>query len=388
VCSAVISCRFDDGSMEMCALGRILEERRGEEFEPYFLVRPDMESHDLSFKVTITMDVIRGMTDSAVFGLPNIYIPLKDSTKATSINLFLTAHDGLEPDGFPISGYPRVILGEPAAQPRRPTKGGSEPKLRPHVAKHSKTVSDVDSISLNGPTLHGPSGSISRSTSSEDSWQETQAKMAAYHAKDGRPKMSLADLIAQHQGTGTSIRNRTNRFWTYIGNNHMAQHPEMYSADELAKFAANTTARPAEVDGAPVIGEPAPPYVTSPTPTSGTFSSNGSGSHHTAMTIQPGVHELEARHKGANGGADQDSHERHDSGGAQGPAYTHRALPHRDRQNVHSWSGTDFEEDPEAATYNAQEVQIQIASASPVVQVRNRDSINSVLSLYASGSMY
>ncbi|KAK1091082.1 hypothetical protein LTR48_007022 [Friedmanniomyces endolithicus] len=31
--------------------------------------------------------------------------------------------------------------------------------------------------------------------------------------------MSLAELISQHQNTGSSIKARTNRFWSYIGNN-------------------------------------------------------------------------------------------------------------------------------------------------------------------------
>ncbi|KAK0868567.1 hypothetical protein LTR87_014099 [Friedmanniomyces endolithicus] len=330
VCSGIIACRFEDGSLEMCALGKILKERRKEDFEPYFLVKPNVDFTDLSFKVVITLDVIRGMTDSAIFGLPNIYIPLRDESKATAINLFLSAHEGLEPDGFPISGFPRVLLGEPSGAPaRRPGRKNSEQNVR-SAQRHGKTSFDVDSISLNGYT--GPAG---RNSSSEESWQETQVKVSPYMGKDGRPKMSLAELISQHQNTGSSIKARTNRFWSYIGNNRwpvmceigdpssirdtvlpaasspsiliiattcpysahanhdptdMAQHPEMYSADELAKFAANTSSRPTEIHGSHV-DSPAPPYATSPALTNTSFNSP----HASPEPLQQECHELEAR---------------------------------------------------------------------------------------------
>jgi len=37
VCTGSISCRFEDGSSEMAALGRILKDRRTDGFEPFFL---------------------------------------------------------------------------------------------------------------------------------------------------------------------------------------------------------------------------------------------------------------------------------------------------------------------------------------------------------------
>ena len=224
VCTGVINCRFEDGSMEMCALGRILEDRRGEEFEPYFLIKPNQDQSDFSFKVNITMDVIRGMTDNSVFGLPNIYIPLRDESKATSINLFLSAHDGLEPDGFPISGFPRVLLGETASShQRRPTRGSSEQNLRSPL-RVKKSISDGDSISLNGPA-----DAVHRSTSSDsDSWQDVQSKVSAFMPTTGAPKMSLADIIAQQQNSGTSIRQRTNRFWTYIGAYELVERSRLH----------------------------------------------------------------------------------------------------------------------------------------------------------------
>jgi predicted acylesterase/phospholipase RssA len=243
VCSGNIACRFEDGSSEMAALGKILLDRRTDGFEPFFMIKPDQESSVASFRVAIGIEVVRAMVDSRVFGLANVFIPLKDEGKATSITLFLSSHDGLEPDGFPISGFPRVLLGEPNPQQkntRRPVRSSSEQTLRTSN-RHLRSPSlDGDNISLNGPA---PS-----TASSEDQWQDTQAKMSQYLNKNGSPKISLADLIAQNQHQEGAGRVRTNRFWTYIGNNHMTQHPELYSEDELSKFAMTASnARPSEL---------------------------------------------------------------------------------------------------------------------------------------------
>jgi predicted acylesterase/phospholipase RssA len=244
VCTGSISCRFEDGSSEMAALGRILKDRRTDGFEPFFLIKPDQESATASFRVAIGIEVVATMIESRVFGLANIFIPLKDEGKASSINLFLSSHDGLEPDGFPISGFPRVLLGEPNPQQknaRRPVRSSSEQTLRTSN-RHLRSPSlDGDNISLNGPAP-------SIASSSEDSWQDTQAKMAQYVNKNGSPKMSLADLIAANQYQEGAGRSRTNRFWTYIGNNHMTQHPELYSPEELSKFALSASSpRPSEL---------------------------------------------------------------------------------------------------------------------------------------------
>ncbi|KAK5125943.1 hypothetical protein LTR85_011298 [Meristemomyces frigidus] len=350
VCSGAIACRFEDGSMEMCALGKILEDRQSDDFEPYFLIKPDANGSELQTKVTVTMDVIRGMTDNAVFGLPSVYIPLRNETKATSINLFLSAHDGLEPDGFPISGFPRVLLGEPTvSHSRKPTRGSSEQNLRSplrHVRQRSR---DGDSISLNGPAQTGPTHHINRSGSSEDSWQVTQAKISPFINKDGKPKMSLADLIAQHQNSGSSIRQRTNRFWTYIGNNHMALHPEMYSADELAKYAASTGAKPVEL----------------PTPNEGPELSYMSPTR----SPRQGTHELETQDK-----ATVELQRQHDLAATHRP---HPDQPHPStREPIPDVSQIDLEDEDGGegedsnSTYSGHEaVQVHVAQASPVVQL-------------------
>jgi hypothetical protein len=242
VCAATIVCRFDDGSPELKALGHIIQDRRVDDFDPYFLIKPNQDQKETSFKVTITIDVARGMIDNGVFDLSNIYIPLRDETKATSISLFLQKHDGLEPDGFPISGFPRVVLGDGPStnpRPRRSMRGSND---------HSRRMksSDGDTVSLNGGS-HGGDSETS-------SMHELKTKYS--RAGNLSNKLSLADLIGQHQNSGTSIKSRTNRFWTYIGNNHMAQNPELYTADELSKYAANAAAAAAAEENSPKAGRP------------------------------------------------------------------------------------------------------------------------------------
>ncbi|KAK5133613.1 hypothetical protein LTR08_007561 [Meristemomyces frigidus] len=352
MCSGAIACRFDDGSMEVCALGKVLSERRGEGFEPYFLIKPNGNDGERNFRVTITPSVIHGMTNNAVFGLPSIYIPVRDETKSTSINLFLSPHDGLEPDGFPISGFPRVLVGEPAiTHTRRHAHGHSEHTIRSPRQHHQRSA-DGDSISLNGPNH-----SASKSVSTEDSWQDTQAKISPYMPKDGKPKLSLAELIAQNQGSGSSLRQRTNRFWTYIGNNHMVQHPEMYSADELAKFAANAVAKKPVVEMA-------------------TFEID-SGLVHRTDTPQA-FHELEAQDI-----APRELHRRREAAIIEPE---HQWRPYQDPAATRHSSSSEKEGDEERDLYSGDEdAQVHVGQALPVVQVCDRNSVDSILSMYESG---
>jgi len=373
VISGIISCRFEDRSEEMRGLGRILEDRRVEGFEPFFLIKPNMDSNENSSRLTITMDVIRGMTDDAVFGLPNVHIPLRDETKTTSISLFLYSHDGLEPDGFPISGFPRVLLGEAAtAKPRRPhgVRASSEQHVRSPVgSRHLKH--DSDSISLNGP---------SRSIHSEESWQETQAKISPFYSGSGQPKMSLADLIAQHQTTGSSIRNRTNRFWTYIGNNHMALHPEMYSADELAKYSASNSAAKTLP---PELGSPSLETASSQTSpmlaVTEDMSSLTLGKASPSMAQRTDISELEAADK-----ATREMQYQQQVAAYYRPTEDH-PIQRPDSQSpepIPSACETLFEEEEDAgSSYSGYEV--RHAKASPMVQVRKyRNTLDSFVDYY------
>lgn len=414
ICSGVITCRFEDGSSEMAALGRVLEEQKKDEFEPFFLIRPDQDHNDFAFKITITMDVIRGMTDNAVFALPNIYIPLRNETRATSINLFLSPHDGLEPNGFPISGFPRVLLGEQQPRdPRRPPRSSSDQQIRNPFNRLRSP--DGDSISLNGAPI-----ASNKTSSSDETWRD-QTNYSFASSQTATSKMSLADLISQHQGSGSSVKGmRTNRFWTYIGNNHMAQHPEMYTAEELAKhgIAYDPSSRPPAELETPANDVEGPEGITA---------LPSLRSRHTLSRDVAGISELEAKEKtledklakeieheefyalarehaqsqvNLSRASSPNSNNQHPaqlqpatyvpSGNkkkhqqqSQHQQQTQSQSNQPQRLEIPSMCETEFEEDGDwVSTYSGEDEHCSEATASPMVQVRFRNTIDSIMSLY------
>lgn len=375
IINGTITCRFEDGSPEICALGKILEERKSDGFDPYFLIKPNTDSVDSTSILAMTPEIMRGMSDQGIFSLSNVQIPLREDTKSTSINLFLTGHDGLEPDGFPISGFPRSLLWEPAGAKPNPHRtirdriSSDQFSIRTTLtSKHRNRASDVDSVSLNG---------LAKTSSSEEAWQETQNKFS-YVPKSGHVKMSLADLIAQNQNTGPNGRQRTNRFWTYIGNHHMVQHPEMYTEEEIEKFAANSSIQLSEL-------------VSSATPTVsqtslGTDSTSlGANSPWQEYATPSELHpqELEASDQAI-------SDMQHEDDPIEEPPPRQSSLQERPnsqpRDSIPSQIETLFEDEDDDG-YSAYSGQEAFAKASPVVQVRRRNTIDSVVTLYKTMGM-
>ncbi len=113
VVAGSIACRLEDGSAELRAFGRFLAHQAQDGFEPYFSICPAPDSRNIHSRITITSEKIVRMVDDAVFERPDVLLRLEDFRQAFSINLVLTIRDELEPDGFPISGFPRDIIGPP-----------------------------------------------------------------------------------------------------------------------------------------------------------------------------------------------------------------------------------------------------------------------------------
>ena len=370
VINGTIHCRFEDGSSEISALGKILEERTTEGFEPYFLIKPDAESMDASSVLSITPEIMRSMSESGIFTLPNVQITLGEDIKSTTINLFLTGHDGLEPDGFPISGFPRALVEGSAASkpnPRRTVRdrtSSDQISLRTTLtSRHQKRASEADSVSLSGMPK-----------TSEDAWLETQNKFS-YVPKSGHLKMSLADLIAQHQSTAAAGgRQRTNRFWTYIGNHHMVQHPEMYTNEDIEKFAASTNISLSELSAiTPTQSQ------TSLGTDSISLSANSSRQEYGTPS------ERQNSQSEANGHATPDMQQEDDPQSDEYHPERHSSLQERSdsqsRDAVPSQIDTVFEEEDDdgASAYSGREA---YAKASPVVQVRQRNTIDSLVNMY------
>ncbi|KAK4552373.1 hypothetical protein LTR86_010387 [Recurvomyces mirabilis] len=112
--SGKIECRLRKGSRDMQALGRFLAARRTADFDPHFEVTPSMDNVGLTHRITLTEEIVRNMIESSIFRQPNLRFRIHDGKSVTAITLFMSAHDGLEPKGFAISGFPRPVLAEPS----------------------------------------------------------------------------------------------------------------------------------------------------------------------------------------------------------------------------------------------------------------------------------
>jgi hypothetical protein len=103
-----ICCRLEEGSPETKGLGKILHQAHNQ-FEPFFQVRVDSNTQQLCFNVAITKDHISRMIDDGMFEQLDVVLRLQAGQGTYSINLFASTNDTLEPEGFPLSGFPRHI---------------------------------------------------------------------------------------------------------------------------------------------------------------------------------------------------------------------------------------------------------------------------------------
>lgn len=229
VFSGTLACRFKYGSTQLKALGRILQDRSVGGFEPYFLIKPDAHSKYQSSKIVFTKEIVRVMTERGIFALPAISIPLQEEAKETALNLFLEPADDLEPDGFPISGFPDILDNQLTRQQSKQ----NVPRSRPRALSEQMLNSSGQT-----PTL----GFLSRTKSTSVVPNRFNKRNTYSHpvTKATSPRVSLHDIIAEEQESGAFVERRSSQFWSYIGNKHVAQNPELYSPEEIAQFAPSS----------------------------------------------------------------------------------------------------------------------------------------------------
>jgi hypothetical protein len=228
VFSGSLACRFKYGSTQLKALGRILQDRSVGGFEPYILIKPDAHSKYQSRKVAFTKEIVRVMTERGIFALPSVSIPLHDEATETTLNLFLEAADELEPEGFPISGFPDVL-------DNQLTRQQSKQKL---PRSRQRALSEQ---LLNSAGQVPTSGFLSRAKSTSVVPNKFNKRNTYSHptTKVSSPRVSLQDIIAEESESGAFVERRSSQFWSYIGNKNMEQNPELYSEEEIAQFAPN-----------------------------------------------------------------------------------------------------------------------------------------------------
>jgi hypothetical protein len=226
VFSGSLACRFKYGSTQLKALGRILQDRSVGGFEPYILIKPDAHSKYQSRKVTFTKEIVRVMTERGIFALPSVSIPLHDEATETTLNLFLEAADELEPEGFPISGFPDVLDNQLTRQQSKQ----KVPRSRQRALSEQM---------LNSAGQVPTSGFLSRAKSTSVVPNKFNKRNTYSHptTKVTSPRVSLHDIIAEETESGAFVERRSSQFWSYIGNKNMEQNPELYSEEEIAQFA-------------------------------------------------------------------------------------------------------------------------------------------------------
>jgi patatin-like phospholipase/acyl hydrolase len=208
ILSGTLACRFKYGSTQLRALGRILKDRTTADFEPYILIKPDASSKYRSKTIRFTKEIVRVMIERGIFALPAVSIPLQDESKETTLNLFLSPNDKLEPDGFPISGFPDVLDNQLTRQQSKPTT------LTPRSRQRAFSEQPLDPA---GQTRR--SGLLSRVKSTSAVPPKWSSKRATYSPPSqpagGRTSLSPhEDPIVEEQSSGAFVERRpTSRFW-------------------------------------------------------------------------------------------------------------------------------------------------------------------------------
>lgn len=239
--SGTLACRFKYGSTQLRALGHILRDRAIDGFEPYFLIKPDAQSKYQSSKVVFTKEIIRVMIERGIFALPNISIPLQDEPRETTINLFFEPADTLEPEGFPISGFPDILDNTLTRQQSNLEKAARESNSNNNNNRRQRAQSHQP-LNSSSAEHRSTSSFLSRAKSTSTVPSHVNYKRATYShpiTKATSPRVSLQSIIAEEhdESSGAFVERRSSQFWSYIGNRHMANSPELYSAEEIEKFA-------------------------------------------------------------------------------------------------------------------------------------------------------
>ena len=99
-----IYCRFEDNSDNKKQLGKLLNDRCKNGFQPFFSILSTSER--IQSRISLTFEKISHMIRYGVLNLPKVSLPAEVDGVSTSIRLHLLEHDELEPKGYPISGNP------------------------------------------------------------------------------------------------------------------------------------------------------------------------------------------------------------------------------------------------------------------------------------------
>lgn len=102
-----IRCRFADNDPRLCELGRFIRKEAHPGQDPLFIISGHDQEAAARTEVKLGLDVLDAMIQNCQFRMPRIGVIRWHSTSETSISLCFTRGET-----FPISGFPRLLLGE------------------------------------------------------------------------------------------------------------------------------------------------------------------------------------------------------------------------------------------------------------------------------------
>ncbi|KAG8629356.1 hypothetical protein KVT40_003221 [Elsinoe batatas] len=241
VCRGSILARYEDGSEYISMIGRFLQTRLTRTFQPYFLVHATDSVG--SIQIPIPKIVIDTMVYRSLFEIRDIEIPVQDESKPTYITMFLSEHEILSPAGLPISGSPRWLLLDKSPRLMQDTylpipfvapPPDSTTRMSPPAANVSRKAVSPDMASASPPSF--------------PNFEQLGIKLS--------PQRSRASQEGRDQGASDpsdpkTISQRTNRFWSYIGNRYMMEHKEDFTDDQLRRFVGNMDLQEKSRDDSP-----------------------------------------------------------------------------------------------------------------------------------------
>lgn len=244
-----VLCRFENGSDNLRALGRYMTGACTKDFRPFLVIKGDTGS-DEETVIDFSSTIMSRMTDDAIFAMPTVAIAVEDDSKLSNVSLVLSSYDGLEPDGFSLSGLPKVLANEGVIRFAQRTSGAN--KSGPPVVRSSPTPS-LSSRS-NTPSESVPRADVvspNHGASRKHLWAPSAGPLAGLKQAEPTDEVSeqhAADTLNALPSTSYRDVKGPNRFWTYIGPSHMAKHRHLYSQDVLQKFVPSVAAEPVELD--------------------------------------------------------------------------------------------------------------------------------------------
>lgn len=240
-------CKFENGTQHLKSLGKYFRRSMIGDFRPYFIVKGDAQSES-GVIFDLTSKVIDRMVERADFNITPVTIVVEDEKRPSDVTLVLSPHDGLEPEGFSLSGFPKILANEctsksPLPKPRAASNASRRLHATPSPSRSNLSAHESandDSISLNG----------SRPGSSRrDLWAPSAGPLAGLKQSD---RAVTAPEVHSRSNSDLQISYRDvkgpNRFWAYIGPQHMAKNRHLYSPATLQKFVPSVAAEPVELD--------------------------------------------------------------------------------------------------------------------------------------------